>query len=149
MSQYEAKCATNTFRVRSVGDLRDALETEGFTVITNPEEFSPNCDAILLYVHDDEMSEVSLFAGGEYGMWPDFYDYETDEEGGGLGGATEAVCTSLQDNSIAIFTEIGAEKWDLSGYSVAVSPSGEVIEVNLTDIMQMAQGAFSGATVLP
>lgn len=147
MSQYEAKCATNTFRVRSIEDLRDALETEGFTVITDPEEFDTNCDAILMDVQDEQKGEVTLFAGGEYGMWPDLYDYDTDEEHGGLAGATEAVCTALQDDSVAVFTEVGAEKWDLNGYSVAVSPSGEVIEVNLHDVIRMAQEAFVGATV--
>lgn len=149
VSQYEARCATNRFRVRSVQELRDALETEGFMVVTDAEKFSRNSDMILMDVSDEGVNEVALFAGGEYGMWPDLYDYETEEEKGGLGGVTEAVSLALCDDSVAVFTEVGAEKWDLNGYSVAVSASGEVVEVSLRDIIEIAQRTFVGTTVKP
>ena len=149
MSQYEAKCATNRFRVRSVQELRDALETEGFMVVTDAEKFGRNTDTILMDVNDAESNEVTLYAGGEFGMWPDLYDYETEEECGGLGGVTEAVSATLCDDSVAVFTEVGAEKWDLNGYSVAVSASGEVVEVSLHDIIDIARERFVGATIRP
>lgn len=146
---YEAKCATNRFRVRSVQELRDALETEGFQVVTDSDEFGRNTDTILMDVNDAESNEVTLYAGGEFGMWPDLYDYVTEEEHGGLGGVTEAVSTTLCDDSVAVFTEVGAERWDLNGYSVAVSASGEVVEVSLHDIIDIARERFVGATIRP
>lgn len=149
MSQYEARCATNRFRVRSVQELRDALEVEGFMVVTDAEKFECNSDMILMDVCDQDTAEVALFAGGEYGMWPDLYDYETEEERGGLGGVVEAVSTALTDDSVAVFTEVGAEKWDLNGYSIAVSASGEVVEVSLHDIIEIARERFVGATIKP
>lgn len=147
MANYEAKCATNSFRVRSIQELQDALEAEGFLVVTDSSEFDKGDDTILMNVDDAKTSEVSLFAGGEFGMWPDLYDYETEEEHGGLGGVTQAVSTSLCDDSVAVFVEVGAEKWDLNGYSVAVSASGDVVEVSLRDIIDVAQERFVGATV--
>lgn len=147
MNEYEAKCATNRFRVRSVEDLRDALEIEGFLVVTDSSKFERGTDNILMDVSGEDANEVTLFAGGEFGMWPDLYDYETDEEHGGLGGVTEAVSTALCDDSVAVFTEVGSDRWDLRGYSVAVSASGEVVEINLHDIVSLARKQFEGATV--
>lgn len=147
MSEYEAKCATNRFRVRSVEDLRDALEIEGFLVVTDSSEFERGTDNILMNVSGEDANEVTLFAGGEFGMWPDLYDYETDEEHGGLGGVTEAVSAALCEDSVAVFTEVGSDRWDLHGYSVAVSASGEVIELDLRDIADIARERFEGATV--
>lgn len=147
MSNYEAKCATNQFRVRSIQDLRDALESEGFLVVTDSDDFAENTDMILMDVNDEGSNEVTLFAGGEFGMWPDLYDYEAEEEHGGLSGVTHAVSNSLRDDSVAVFTEIGADKWDLCGYSVAVSASGEAIELDLRDIAKIAKEKFVGTTV--
>lgn len=149
MSQYEAKCATNTFRVRSVESLRDALETEGFTVITDSDYFTRNSDTILMNVNDEQNSEVALFAAGECGMWPDLYDYENEEANGGIEGVMDAVCSALSDDSVAIFTEVGAEKWDLNGHSVAVSASGETIALSLDHILDAARETFVGTTVNP
>lgn len=142
MSDYQARCATNPFRVKNIQDLKDSLECEGFTVITRGEDFGQGLDAVLVDVCDESAREVALFADGEHGMWPDLYDYVTEEEAGGLPGVTEAVVANLQDDAVAVFTEVGADAWDLTGHTVAVNARGEALEIWLGDIAEVASAQF-------
>lgn len=144
MSQYQAKCATNTFRVKSITDLKDSLEGEGFTVITDCGRFGSGSDSILLVVHDESVREVSLFADGQHGRWPDLYDCEREVECGGLGGVLSALRGHLVADSVAVFTEVGADAWDLVGHSVAVNAEGEAISLQLSDIVDVARKHFGG-----
>lgn len=144
MSQYQAKCATNTFRVTDIEDLKDSLEFEGFRVVTDPKEFDYGTDAILLEVRDEALHEVILYAGGEFGMWPDLYDCVTEEEQGGLPGVTGAVTKNLQEDSVAVFTEVGTDEWDLNGYTVAINAKGESLDMHLSDIVKAAHEQFGG-----
>lgn len=144
MSEYQAKCTTNTFRVKDIEDLKDSLEFEGFRVVTDSEEFDYGTDAVLLEVRNEALHEVTLYAGGEYGMWPDLYDYVAEEEHGGLSGVTGAVTENLQADSVAVFTEVGADAWDLNGYTVAINAKGESLDMHLSDIVNAAHEKFGG-----
>lgn len=146
MIEYQATCTTNAFRVTSIEDLKDELTTEGFTVVTDDHRFGLGLDVILLEVNDETCQEVTLYADGEAGMWPDLYDCITEEEHGGLSGVAEAVANSLQSDSVAVFNDVAPEEQGLAGYTVAVSANGKVLESGLRDILDVAQGAFAGTT---
>lgn len=150
MSDYQAKCATNYFRVTSLQALTEALASEGFQTTTDPQAFYEGGQMILIEVTDAERCEVRLVAGGEFGMWPDLYDEENEEFEGGCEGVIVALTGCLADDSVAVLTEVGSRKWEeLCGNSIAVSASGETVAIDLADITELARQKFADATVHP
>lgn len=148
MSNYQAKCATNHFRVTSLQALTDALASEGFQSTTDPQAFYEGGQMILIEVTDTERCEVRLLAGGDFGMWPDLYDEENEDVEGGREGVIAALTGCLADDSVAVLTEVGSRKWEeLCGNSIAVSASGEIVAIDLADITELARQKFVGASV--
>lgn len=55
----------------------------------------------------------------------------------------------LAENQVAVLMEVGAEKLRyVTGNAVAVSWTGEVVQVNLEDIYKLAQDEFGGDAVI-
>lgn len=89
-------------------------------------------------IEDDE-GRVGLLSEGEFGGWPSLRDGdETDEEE--EIDVFQGVAAHLQEGSVAIFIEVGAEKLRyLTGHAIAVNSKGQTAEVRLSEIYDLAK----------
>ena len=94
-----------------------------------------------LKVVKDNEGRVALLSHAEKGNWPlTRYDPKTDEEEEEDIDLIGEVAAHLQEGSVAVFTEIGAESLRyLTGWAVAINSKGEKVEVKLNDIYERAR----------
>jgi hypothetical protein len=92
-----------------------------------------------LEVIRDAEGRVGLLSDHEYGGWPDFkYDEATDETQ--ECDLFQDVAAHLQEGSVAVFMEVGAEKLRyLTGFALAVNSQGETVETSLDGIYELAK----------
>jgi hypothetical protein len=86
----------------------------------------------------DKEGRVGLLSEQEKGGWPNCrYDEETEEcEYIDL---FQEVADHLQEGSVALFLEVGAEKLRyMTGHAVAVNATGQVVAISLDDIYDRA-----------
>ncbi len=122
MADWHGSARTNYFRVKDRAKFEECINgIEGLEVI------------------EDGDGRVGLLSEGEFGGWPNgVYDEETDElEEIDL---CEIVSGHLQDGSVAVFMEVGAEKLRyLTGVAVAINLKGESKVIQLGDIYELAK----------
>ena len=88
-----------------------------------------------------------LVDDGDYGGWPSFrYDEDTDEE------SEICILGELADHlapgHVAVLMEAGAEKLRyVTGWAGAVNDQGEMIQLCLSDIMDMVRDKWPGSEV--
>lgn len=121
MATFTGLGRTNYFRVRDTGRLEELLSGSGITV-----EHEAVGDRVVLL--DAEGSDWTI------------YSDDDDYEGTWL---PDVIAEHLAPGETAIFQSIGNEKLRfLSGYAVAVSASGEQVQIALDDIYDQAAARF-------
>ncbi len=99
-----------------------------------------------LEVIEDAEGRVGLLSDDEYGGWRHYKHDEENEEEHEIDLFHE-VAAHLQEGSVAVFMEVGAEKLRyLTGHAVAVNSRGETVEVSLGDIYHLAKPFGSEVT---
>lgn len=92
-----------------------------------------------LEVIQDSEGRVGLISHNQYGHWPSSR-FNEDTEGEEDIDVFITVAEHLQEGSVAIFIEVGAEKLRyLTGWAVAINSKGEEVQVNLDDIYDRAK----------
>ncbi|ADK69021.1 MULTISPECIES: hypothetical protein [Gordonia] len=139
MSTYTALARTNSFAVRDVTALISDLERYGLSV----GSFGGTGDLVL---DTDKQGRVALFSSEG---WPSFdedslamrlgIDDEESPVPSDHESLADLVSAHLTPDQVAIFTEVGNEKFRyLSGRAVAVNSGGEQRQIDLDDIMRLA-----------
>lgn len=130
MADWYGHARTNYFRVKDQ------------EVFTQWAESIGNLEVI-----DDAEGRVGLLSNNEYGGWPHFkHEGGTDEEQ--EIDLFQEVAAHLQEGSVAVFMEVGAEKLRyLTGSAVAVNSKGQTVEVTLDDIYAVAKSLGDEVTV--
>ncbi len=122
MANWYGTARSNYFRVK---------DKQKFT------EWATSIDGLELI--EDEEGRVGLGCNHDYsGGWPDLvYNQDTDdyEEI----DVVKSVAAHLQEGSVAVFMEVGAEKMRyVTGWAVAVNHKGDTARVSLDDIYKQA-----------
>lgn len=131
MSNYYGVGRTNTFRVKDVAALREALDRGEFLVEECPHA---GVGAVMIVVND----------GDGIGSWSQLiYRDEGDDEPEEL-FVPDIIAEHLQDGQVAVFQHAGSEKKRyVSGSSIAVHSSGQRVVVDNDHIYAMAAAAFN------
>ena len=131
MANYYGNSRSNYFKVKS------------------KENFKKFLDSMydMEYIEDRE-GRVGFLVIGEGGSIPcEIWDEENDEYTHDFDFA-KLLAQHLQDDQVAIYQEVGAEKLRyLVGYSVAVNSKGETAMVNINDIYRIAQEELGGENI--
>jgi len=130
MANYYANSRSNYFKVKDNEKFKDFIESmEGLEFIY------------------DNVGRVGFLVDSESGSIPcERYDEENDEYVDI--DFDQELAQHLQDDQVAIYQEVGAEKLRyLVGYSVAVNSKGEVATVNINDIYRIAQEELGGQDI--
>ena len=129
MANYMCWSRTNSFRVKDLDAFTDWV-------------YSLNSDIV---IHNDG-NEVCLLCDGETGIPDVIYD---DEIGDWRDSNwIEELSKHLEEDSVAIWEEVGAEKLRyLAGVSIAVNSKGEVLDVALSDILDLIKDRWGNDNV--
>ncbi len=121
MADWTGTARTNYFRVKDV------------------EKFYKWAEALQLRARTGKDSRVALFSETPLGGWPNsIYNAQTDDDENF--DIFQAVAHHLQEGSVAVFMEIGAEKMCyLTGHAIAVNAQGETAAIMLSDIYELAK----------
>ena len=125
MANYIASARSNYFRVKDIDAFLTAMERV-------PD----------VYVETDKDGSVVLTVqNSDWGGWPSYYyDDENGIEEEDFDIA-ELVSEHLEEDSVAILMEVGAEKLRyVVGYAVAINSKGEREDISLMDIYELAAG---------
>lgn len=126
MANYYGQARTNYFAVKDGKAFEEEMANLPVEVITQTTK-----DGRTLYGFLDGNQDG---AGLETLIW----DEDTDEER--ELDWTEILARHLADNEVAIVMEVGHEKYRyLSGYAFAVNNKGEVRDINLDSITELAR----------
>lgn len=124
MSDYYAKAASNTFRVRDARALRRALT--GIAIIVYPA------------TSDGDPNHVYLVSDDDKGCWPS----ERLDEDSGEGVEVDLltlISRHLEPGEVAVLKEAGSEKaCYIGGRAIAVNDRGETATVDLDEIYDRA-----------
>lgn len=120
--------------------------------VKDAEKFLADMDGFdIRVVHMREGDECfAIIAETDNGEWPS-YDFRTAGEDDYPPEAwfPEIVAEYLADNEVAVFQTVGAEKSRyVTGYAVAINNKGEVVQVTLDDIYEVAKEKFGVAPSL-
>lgn len=122
MANYYGSARTNYFRVKNEKAFVAWAEKRELKVVVNPER----------------VGEFVLLPMSEDGSFPS-YDLEAEAEI----DFVQELAAQLAKDSVAVIVEAGAEKLPyLVGRATAVNAKGEVVEVSLNDIYQLATEGF-------
>jgi hypothetical protein len=128
MADFYRRARSNYFRVKDIAKFKQWAESiDGLEVL-----------------HDDDDGTVGLLSEDGWPLWRT--DEETEEEKKMDVG--EEVAKHLQEGSVAIFLEIGAEAMRyLAGRALAINSKGETRTVDLRDIYEQAKALGDEAGV--
>lgn len=130
MANYYGNSRSNYFKVKDVDKFKEFL----------------NSMYDMEYI-EDLNGRVGFLVTGEGGSIPcEIWDEEADEYV--ELDFDKLLAQHLQDDQVAIYQEVGAEKLRyLVGYSIAVNSKGETAMVNINDIYRIAQEELGGIDI--
>lgn len=128
MANYYCSSRTNYFQVKDVAKFTAWAKHHG----------------LLVYPQEGASDHFALApTDSDSGAFPD-YNHETDEE---IDFAAE-LATHLDDGSVAVLLETGAEKLRyLHGHAIAIDAKGESVRIDLEDIYTLAAERFPNKAV--
>jgi hypothetical protein len=131
MANYYAFARSNYFRVKDISKFEEFCDSLNLTVIKDKNE----SNLVGFLVEDNDGSLPSYI-----------YNEETDEyEDIDL---AEELASHLEEDEVAIFMEVGAEKLRyLVGVAIAVNSKGEIKQVNLGEIYKLADTLGKNITI--
>ena len=126
MANYYASARTNYFKVKDLDKFKEEMNKHEVEVVSQ----------------EDKVAVLSC--NGEGAGFPS-YDHETDED---LDFA-RIVSTHLEEEEVAIFMEVGAEKLRyLVGIAEAINSKGEVRIISLDNIYKEAEELGKNVTAV-
>jgi hypothetical protein len=129
MANWYGHARTNYFRVKDV------------------DKFCEWAKALGVLETETDAGRVALLSADEYGGWPTSIFNEETEEYEDI-DIFQQVADHLEEGSVAVFMEVGAEKLRyLTGYAIAVNHKGDIVKVTLDDIYWLAQPLGTEITV--
>lgn len=128
MANYYGMGRTNTFAVKDVAALKDALELHDFEVLDRETDGTGQRGQVSIFVNDPD-------GVGEWARWIETDDGEDDEL-----FVPDMIAPHLRDGEVAVFQHVGHEKQRyLTGYAVAVHSDGRQISIALDDVIVQAK----------
>lgn len=125
MSNLEGAAASHAFQVNRINDFVEHMKALDIKV----------------FVLDAVSGRVQLKAETNNGTWPNwYYDPNTDDEQ--EVNLVKEIRPFLKDDQIVVLYEVGWERLDLIGHSIAFAKTGEVLTVDLDDIVDLAVTRF-------
>jgi len=129
MADWYGTTRSNYFKVKDIVEFRAMMSSFDVEIVVKPDTQDTVCflatthnGAIPTYHPTDDLHEISI---------------------------VDVIAPHLADNQVCIIQEVGAEaKRYLTGTSIAISSTGEQVEVSINDIYKLAQNTFGGDAVI-
>lgn len=148
MSQFNAKTRTNLFSVHDVEEFRAALADNGLPTCTWQDRDQSGWGHVLDVVVKDGLTGVALCIDGQM---PCLEAPEGQEEWSGdrFADLPELVADHLVEGSVAIFVEVGTERFAFfGGTALAINARHETRLVMLDDIYGKAEELVPEGTAI-